>query len=42
MILQETDNHPYLGVTITNNLTWNKHIDQITASANHLSWIHPW
>ena len=33
-ILQETDNHPYLGVTITNNLTWNKHIDQITASAN--------
>ena len=33
-ILQETDNHPYLGVTITNNLTWNKHIDQITASVN--------
>ena len=32
--MQETDNHPYLGVTITNNLTWNKHIDQITASAN--------
>jgi hypothetical protein len=33
-ILQEVDNHPYLGVTISNNLTWNKHIDQITASAN--------
>ena len=33
-ILQETDNHSYLGVTITNNLTWNNHINQISASAN--------
>ena len=32
--LQETDNHPYLGVHITNDLTWNKHIHQITATAN--------
>ena len=32
--LQETDSHPYLGVCITKDLTWNKHIHQITASAN--------
>ena len=32
--LPETDNHPYLGVHITNDLTWNKHIHQITATAN--------
>ena len=32
--LQETDNHPYLGVHITKDLTWNKHIHQITATAN--------
>ena len=32
--LQETDNHPYLGVHITNDLTWNKHIHQITVTAN--------
>ncbi|XP_072023123.1 uncharacterized protein [Amphiura filiformis] len=33
-ILQTTNSHPYLGVTITDKLTWNKHIDNITASAN--------
>ena len=32
--LQETGNHPYLGVHITKDLTWNKHIHQITATAN--------
>ena len=32
--LQETDNLPYLGVHITKDLTWNKHIHQITAAAN--------
>ena len=31
--LQETDNHPYLGVHITKDLTCNKHIHQITATA---------
>ena len=30
--LQETDNHPYLGVHITKDLTWNKHIHQITST----------
>ena len=30
--LQETDNHPYLRVHITKDLTWNKHIHQITAN----------
>ena len=32
-ILNETDGHHYLGVYITNNLTWNKNI-QITSKAN--------
>ena len=33
-LLQETDNHPYRGVHITKDLTWNKHIHHITATAN--------
>ena len=33
--LQETDNHPYVGVHIIKDLTWHKHIHQITATANH-------
>lgn len=33
-ILQETKSHSYLGVTITNDLTWNNHIIQITSTAN--------
>ena len=33
--LQETDSHFYLGICITKDLNWNKHIHQITASANH-------
>ena len=32
--LQETDKHPYLGVHITKDLTWNKNIHQITVAAN--------
>ena len=32
--LQETDSHPYLGVHTTKDLTMNKHIHQITATAN--------
>ena len=31
--IQETDNHPYLGVYITKDLTWNKHIHQIRPTA---------
>ena len=34
--LQETDNHPHLGVDITKDLTWNKHIHHITATANRI------
>ena len=32
--LQETDSHAYLGMCITKDLNWNKHIHQITTSAN--------
>ena len=33
-ILQDTKSHSYLGVTLTSNLTWNDHINQITSTAN--------
>ena len=33
-ILEETNSHPYLGVNITNNLSWSTHISNITSSAN--------
>ena len=32
--LEETSCHAYLGVDITNNLNWNKHISRIPSSAN--------
>ena len=32
--LQETDSYSYIGICITKDLIWNKHIHQITASAN--------
>ncbi|XP_072025079.1 uncharacterized protein [Amphiura filiformis] len=32
--LQETKSHTYLGVEITNDLKWAKHINNITAKAN--------
>ncbi len=31
-----TDSTPYLGVTITNNLKWNQHVNIITAKANKM------
>ena len=33
-ILEETNSHPYLGVNITNNLSWSTHISNITSSTN--------
>jgi hypothetical protein len=33
-ILEETNSHAYLGVSITNNLSWSTHIHNITSSAN--------
>ena len=33
-ILQETKSHSYLGVTLTNDLTWNNHIIQVASTAN--------
>ena len=33
-ILEETNSHPYLGVNITNNLSWSTHISNINSSAN--------
>ena len=32
--LLETTSHTYLGVDLSNSLTWNSHIDTITAKAN--------
>ncbi len=32
--LSETDGHPYLGVFISNKLTWNQHVKEITSKAN--------
>jgi hypothetical protein len=34
IILEETKCHTYLGVHITDNLSWSKHINKITSSAN--------
>ena len=33
-LLEEVNHHPYLGVELTSDLTWNKHINQITLKAN--------
>ena len=33
-VLSETDGHPYLGVHISNKLSWNSHIHQISSKAN--------
>jgi len=33
-ILASTNSHPYLGVCITNNLSWNNHIQETCAKAN--------
>ncbi|XP_072021558.1 uncharacterized protein [Amphiura filiformis] len=35
-ILQETDHHPYLGVELSKDLSWSKHINQVTAGANKI------
>ena len=32
--LAETTSHTYLGVELSNNLKWNKHVDHITAKGN--------
>ena len=34
--LQEVDHHPYLGVELSKNLTWAKHINQISTKANKM------
>ena len=35
-ILQETDSHPYLGVTITKDLKWDTHINQSISKAKRV------
>ena len=41
-ILEQVDNAKYLGVTISNNLSWNKHIDNITAKGNRTLGFVRW
>ena len=36
-VLQETPSHSYLGVEISNDLKWDKHISNITSSANKVN-----
>ena len=33
-ILEQVNEHPYLGIELNNNLCWGKHIDMITAKAS--------
>ena len=37
--LKETDSAKYLGVNISRELSWGKHIDQITTKTNKLNFI---
>jgi hypothetical protein len=32
--IKRVENHKHLGVTISHDLTWNKHIKEVTAKAN--------
>jgi len=34
--LEEVDNHPYLGVELTNDLSWRWHVDQMSTKATGL------
>ena len=36
-ILEQTDTGKYLGVNISNNMNWNKHIDQVTRKATNVN-----
>ena len=37
--LSETDSAKYLGVTITSDLQWNQHINNITNKANSIAYL---
>ena len=34
--LQEVEHHPYLGVELSSNMSWNKHINKISTKANRM------
>jgi phage-related holin len=36
--LQIVDNAKYLGLTISKNLSWNNHVNNITKKANSTRW----
>ena len=38
-MLETVKHHPYLGVELSHNLKWTKHIDNITAKANQALWF---
>ena len=35
-ILEEVSHHPYLGVELSSDLTWNRHINQVSLKANRV------
>ena len=38
-ILEEVLSAKYLGITTSNDMSWNKHIDQTSSKENLLAWI---
>ena len=35
-LLKEVDHYPYLGVELASDLSWNKHIAQVSSKANRI------
>ena len=40
-VLESVQCARYLGVDISSGLTWNSHIDRVTANAKLDSWVYP-
>jgi len=40
--IQEVSSAKYLGITIDQHLTWNKHVKQVTSKANKIKCFLQW